>query len=668
MQEKLAWGILGTGNIAKTFATGVKGSQTGRLAAVGSRAQASADAFGDQFDIPARDRHASYEALLADSTVQAVYIATPHPLHAQWAIRAADAGKHLLVEKPIGLNAAEAMAIIEAAIANDVFLMEAFMYRCSPQTAKVVELIRGGAIGEVRMIQATFSFHWPRPWNAEHRLTSNALGGGGILDVGGYPISFARLIAGAALGKLFADPIDVKGAGHLSPAGTDDYAAAILKFDCDIIAQVSAGVQLQQDNVARVYGSDGWIHIPAPWVPAKEGGSTKIIVHRHDQKTPQEVTVESPAHLYAIEADTVAQFLAKRQASSPAMSWDDTMGNMRTLDAWRNQMHFVYDAEKSENYPPPLASSRKASPKMKYGSIAGVNKKLSRLVMGCDNQTTFPHAAAMFDDFFSRGGRTFDTAWIYGGGTMERLLGQWIKRRNVRDDVAVIVKGAHSPLCTPRDLSRQLKESLDRLQFDHADIYIMHRDNPDIPVGEFVDVLNEHKSAGLIRAFGGSNWQLSRVQEANDYAAKNGKTGFAAVSNNFSLARMIDPVWAGCIAASDPDSRAWFTKTQTPLLAWSSQARGFFLPGRAAPDKTDDKELVRCWYSDDNFQRLARVNEMAKKRNVLPINIALAYVLAQPFPTFALIGPRQLSETRTSFAALEIDLTPDEVRWLNLEA
>jgi aryl-alcohol dehydrogenase-like predicted oxidoreductase len=248
------------------------------------------------------------------------------------------------------------------------------------------------------------------------------------------------------------------------------------------------------------------------------------------------------------------------------------------------------------------------------------------------------------------------------------LLGQWIKRRNVRDQVAVVVKGAHSPLCTPRDLTRQLKESIGRLQIDHADIYIMHRDNPDIPVGEFVDVLNEHQSAGLIHAFGGSNWQLSRVHEANDYAARNGKTGFAAVSNNFSLARMVDPVWAGCIAASDPESRQWFARTQTPLLAWSSQARGFFLPGRAAPDKTGDKELVRCWYSEDNFQRLARVNEMARKRNVLPINIALAYVLSQPFPTFALIGPRQLSETRTSFAALEIELTPDEVRWLNLEA
>jgi aryl-alcohol dehydrogenase-like predicted oxidoreductase len=273
----------------------------------------------------------------------------------------------------------------------------------------------------------------------------------------------------------------------------------------------------------------------------------------------------------------------------------------------------------------------------------------------------------MFDDFFERGGNTFDTAWVYGGGAQERLLGQWIKHREVRDQVVVLVKGAHTPLCTPRDLSRQLLESLDRLQTDYADLYLMHRDNSEIPVGEFVDVLNEHKSAGRIKAFGGSNWPLERVSAANDYAAKNGRTGFSAVSNNFSLARMVNPPWAGCISASDEQSRAWFARTTIPLLAWSSQARGFFLPSNASPEKTTDPELVRCWYADDNFQRLARVNEMAKKRNVLPINIALAYVLNQPFPTFALIGPRQLSETRTSFAALSIDLTAAELRWLNLE-
>jgi aryl-alcohol dehydrogenase-like predicted oxidoreductase len=143
-------------------------------------------------------------------------------------------------------------------------------------------------------------------------------------------------------------------------------------------------------------------------------------------------------------------------------------------------------------------------------------------------------------------------------------------------------------------------------------------------------------------------------------------SGFSAISNNFSLARMIDPVWAGCISASDPASRAWLEETQTPIMPWSSQARGFFT-GRAHPDDHSDPELVRCWYSDDNFQRLDRVNQMARERGILPISIALAYVLRQPFPTFPLIGPRQLSETRTSLPGLDVELTPQEVRWLNLD-
>jgi aryl-alcohol dehydrogenase-like predicted oxidoreductase len=303
---------------------------------------------------------------------------------------------------------------------------------------------------------------------------------------------------------------------------------------------------------------------------------------------------------------------------------------------------------------------------MKYGSIAHLSKPVARLIMGVDNQNTFPHTAVMFDDYFSRGGNTFDTAHIYGA-TREAMLADWIRLRNVREQVVVIVKGAHTPFCDPASLTRQLNESLERQKNDYADIYMMHRDNPAIPVGEFIDCLNEHVRAGKIKAFGGSNWSLSRVDQANEYARKTNRQGFSVVSNNFSLARMVDAPWGGCISASDPESRAWFAKTQIALLAWSSQARGFFVEGRAHPDKRDDEELVRCWYSADNFQRLDRVNELAKKRNVLPINIALAYVLHQPFPTFALIGPRQLSETRTSFAGLDIKLSADEVAWLNLD-
>jgi aryl-alcohol dehydrogenase-like predicted oxidoreductase len=282
--------------------------------------------------------------------------------------------------------------------------------------------------------------------------------------------------------------------------------------------------------------------------------------------------------------------------------------------------------------------------------------------MGCDNQRDFPHAAAMFDDFFARGGNAFDTAFIYHGGHQERLLGAWMKLRNVRDQIVLIVKGGHTPYCNPIDLTTQLAMSLERLGTDRADIYLLHRDNPMIPVGEFVDVLDEHARAGRIGAFGGSNWSTSRIDAANEYARKNGRRGFGVLSNQFSLARMLDAPWAGCLSAGDDESRAWLARTQTPLLAWSSQAQGFF----AIDPKDASRDAARCWHGQDNFRRLERVKELARARGVHPTNVALAYVLHQPFPTFALIGPRQLSETRTTWPALAVELSQREIDWLDL--
>jgi predicted dehydrogenase/aryl-alcohol dehydrogenase-like predicted oxidoreductase len=664
MTEKLTWGILGTGNIAGTFAKDLTLSQTGELLAVGSRTQAAADEFGEKWDIT--HRHGTYEALLADKDVQAIYISTPHPIHAEWAIKAAEAGKHVLCEKPIALNAAEAMAIIEAARQNNVFLMEAFMYRCHPQTAKIVELVCSGIIGEVCVIQATFSF--ATDFNLENRLLNNALGGGGILDVGGYCASMVRLIAGAAIGKDFSNPIHVTGVAHIGTLSrVDEYATAILTFPNDIIAQLLTGVQLKAEEEVRIFGTQGSISVPAPWLPARNEGNSIIIVNKYGEMQPQEISIESVTGLYTYEADTVATYLDARQA--PAMSWDDTLGNMQTLDRWRQAIGLIYDAERPEAqtqtvHKRPLAV--RSDSNMKYGHIVGIEKPISRLVMGVDNQTSMPHAAVMFDDFFEHGGTCFDTAYMYASGTCEKILGQWIKNRTIREQVVILDKGAHTPNCTPEKLSSQLLESLARLQTEYVDIYMLHRDNTDVPVGEFISVLNEHKAAGRMHAFGVSNWSIERIDAANAWAAEHGLTGFSAISNNFSLAHMVDPVWKGSISTSDADSRAWLTKTQLALMPWSSQARGFFT-GRARPDDFSDPELVRSWYSEDNFHRLERANELAKKRGVLPINIALAYVLCQPFPTFPLIGPRMLTETHSSLPGLDITLTPEELRWLNLE-
>jgi len=663
MAGRLQWGIISTGRISGVFAKGLAESNTGDLLAVASRTQESADRFGDEYNVPRR--YVGYEALLADPDVQAVYISTPHPMHAEWAVKAAEAGKHILCEKPLTLNFPDAMAVVEAARRNDVFLMEAFMYRCHPQTAKLVELIRERAIGDVRTIHASFGFNCG--WNPEGRLLNAELGGGGILDVGCYPVSMARLIAGAALGKPFANPIDVKAAGHIGATGVDEWTAATLRFENDIIAQVSTGVQVNQENTVRIYGSEGSIFVPSPWFGQEHA---EIMVSRGGEG-PKTVAIESKGTSYTFEADTVAANIERRQAPSPAMSPEDTLGNMRALDQWRLAIGLTYPVERSVEYPTidrrPL--SVRPNTTMGYGRVVGIEQPISRLVMGvtlAGAQMHIPHTYVLFDEFFARGGNAFDTAYIYGGGLSDQLLGQWMKSRGIRDQVVVLAKGAHTPDCYPESLTSQLMETLDRMQTDYVDLYMMHRDNPEVPVGEFIDVLNEHIRAGRMRAFGGSNWGIERVEEANAYAQSKGLRGFSAVSNNFSLARMVEPVWDGCIHASDPGSRAWFEKTQMPLFAWSSLGRGFFVVGD--PNYTADQSLVHSWYAEDNFRRLERAKELAARKGVEPVVIAMAYVLNQPFPTFALFGPATVNEMSISMRGLEVELSPEELKWLNLEA
>ena len=389
---------------------------------------------------------------------------------------------------------------------------------------------------------------------------------------------------------------------------------------------------------------------------------------REGSSTPEAIVVKTDAWLYALEADAVGDAVAQGKRESHFMSVADSLGNMAMLDAWRASAGFLYEREKPKFSFPTIDRAplqKRADSRMEYGRIEGVDVPVSRLILGCDNQQTMPYAAAMFDDFFERGGNAFDTAFIYGGGVQEQLLGRWIEQRGIRAQTAIMVKGAHTPLCFPDFLSSQLIESLDRLNTDYTDMYLMHRDNLDVPVGEFVDVLNEHHRAGRIKAFGGSNWSLERLQAANAYAEKKGLQKFGVVSNNFSLARMVSPVWSGCISAKDADFSQWLEKTQTPLLCWSSQARGFFTE-RAGRDKLADEELARCWYSDENFARRDRAIELAAQKGVQPIHIALAFVLGQTFPTFALVGPRLVSETASSCSALPIKLTPEELRWLDV--
>ena len=286
------------------------------------------------------------------------------------------------------------------------------------------------------------------------------------------------------------------------------------------------------------------------------------------------------------------------------------------------------------------------SGQMKYGQVEGVEKDVSQIVMGTLFVSEFNAAAPVFDYFIEQGGNCFDTARHYG--VAELVFGEWMKNRGVRDQTIVITKGAHTPNCNPETVMKELDESLERLQTDFIDIYFLHRDNPDVPVGEFVDALNEHKNAGRLGIFGASNWSPQRMDEANEYAARNGLAGFSVLSNHMSLARMVEAPWPGCLAASDSDSRGWLAERNMPLFPWSSQARGFFVDGRADPADLSDAELVRCFYSDDNFERLARARQLSEKHKVSTISIALVYVLNQPTPTFPIRGPISVEEAETS--------------------
>lgn len=334
-KKNLRWGIMATGNIAGAFARGLKTCKTGSLAAVSSRSLDSAKQFAGRYgEAAAFGNHA---ALLQQPDIDAVYIASPHPYHAEMAIAAAKAGKHILCEKPIAMNAAEIEAIIAAAKTANVILVEAYMYRCHPQTAKVVQLIEGGLIGDVTHVQATFGFH--APFNPKGRLFSKQLGGGGILDVGGYPASFACLVADIVNGGLDTEVRCTGGVGTIHPeCDVDIFAATNLSFSNGVSAQISCSTQLTQDNHARIYGSKGWIDVKEPWIVAPKGGDWSIDLHLSGIENPQKISGNDPRELYGIEADTFAQIVNGETATPPYMSLSDTIRVNQILEDWLEQI------------------------------------------------------------------------------------------------------------------------------------------------------------------------------------------------------------------------------------------------------------------------------------------------------------------------------------------
>lgn len=338
--KPIRWGILSTGRIAGIFAEGVLRSKTGLLAAAASRSMGPARGFAKKYKIPRA--YGSYADLLKDPAVEAVYIAPPHPFHAQWAVRAAKAGKHILCEKPLTMNARDTARVLRAARQNRVFLMEAFMYRCHPQTAKLVELLRKKIIGEVRLIQASFCFD--AEVDLKNRLFNRKLGGGGILDIGCYPVSMARLVAGAARGRDFAEPLELKGTALAgSQSRVDEIALASLKFPGGILAELSCAVRVDRGpSMVKIDGSKGTLTIPSPWFAKWNAGTSSILLRLNGHKKVRRIPIRCDRNLYTVEADTVAASIRKREKESAAMSWADTLGNMKALDLWRKSAGVYY--------------------------------------------------------------------------------------------------------------------------------------------------------------------------------------------------------------------------------------------------------------------------------------------------------------------------------------
>ena len=321
---------------------------------------------------------------------------------------------------------------------------------------------------------------------------------------------------------------------------------------------------------------------------------------------------------------------------------------------------------------------------MQYGHLPGIDKPISRLVQGTANAAFTPdkpdQAFALLDTALAHGINTFDTAHCYGAGN-ESTLGRWVRERGVRDRVVILAKGAHPygrNRVTPEDIESDMTESMERQGLDHLDLYVLHRDDPSVPVGPIVEALNKHQKAGRIGAFGGSNWTYDRIRDANEYAKEHGLTPFAVASPNFSLAEQYNEPWDNCVSISGPQgeaSRAWYSQSDVALFPWSSVAGGFFggvfnrdNVNSFAPDDYWAGLVTRCYCGETNFQRLDRAQELGKAKGLSAVQIALSFVTSQPLNIFPLVSSTTPEQFDDNVAALEVKLTPGELAYLDLKA
>lgn len=325
--DKVRWGVLGAGSIARQFADGLRGLPEAELLAVGSRTAASADAFADEFDVSRR--YPSYKELASDSDVDVVYVATPHVFHAENAALCLEHGKAVLCEKPFTVNARQAERLVGLAREKGLFLMEGMWTRFFPLMGRVRDLLSDGTIGEARMLTVDFGFRTePDPAS---RLFDPSLGGGALLDVGVYCAALSSMV--------FGPPTEVTGLSHLGETGVDEQFATVLKHDGGRLSVLAAAIRTNTPHKATIMGTEGRIEIHPPWWRPETLTLTRT---GHEDET---IRAPYTGNGFAHEAEEVMDCLRSGKLESAVMPLDETVAICRVLDELRGQWGLRYPSE-----------------------------------------------------------------------------------------------------------------------------------------------------------------------------------------------------------------------------------------------------------------------------------------------------------------------------------
>ena len=662
MVSTVRWGIIGPGAIARVFATAIDGLDGHEIVAVGSRDPQRAANFNAERGYRFAEA-GTYRDLVRSESVDAVYVASPHSGHLEHAALALRHGKAVLCEKPLCVNASEARRLCAIARERGRPLLEAMWTRFLPATQRAADWVANGTIGEPSRVVCGFGFH--ARFDPGSRLYDPELAGGSLLDIGCYTLSLASLVFGERVTGGNIPQIEVR--ADLAPSGVDERCKIVLRFGGGAEAYLESSISKAVSATGVIQGDRGRIVIQDFW-------RAQTLELQCEAK--EVATLECPflCNGYEYQALELERMLRAGDVESPLLPHAESIGLLELMDELRRRMGVQYPFESSIGV---TAGTHRA---MTYRPFA--ERHLPRLVLGTmplndDTPAAQDEADALLDAAFEHGIDAVDTGHVYGNGASERAIGSWLERRGLADDVFILSKGCHpdasGPRVNPEALAADLAESLDRLRVPAVDLYMLHRDDPAVPVGEMVDAFAEHLAAGRLCAYGFSNWTRARIEEACDYAEANDRPLPAASSPNFSLADQVEDPWGGgCVTLTGKaaaDDRDWHRDTGMTIFAWSSLARGLF-SGRvtrralAADPSLVDEACRTAYVHDVNLARLNRVIEFAEAGGATVPQIALAWVLAQDLPLHAIVGAATEQEVEDLAAAAALAITEEEAKWL----